>query len=145
MALIHLFLDETDTPKFALRNSSGLDSYVIIKNDGSAYFAGDVTSDGTGFFEGGVRGTVNTISDGGAWNMLHSNFWTASGGTIANPSEATSGQTGVIYCTAEVNAFGNLFSFPGGTPPTIPANSVVPYYVDVSNKIRLGTATEDFR
>jgi len=45
---------------------------------------------------------------------------------------------------AEVNAFGNFWSFPGGVTPTIPANSVVPYYVESSNKIRLGLATEAF-
>ena len=112
--------------------SAGGGETVIIKPDGSAEF------------NGRVSGSVSTIPNNSAFALTDSNFWTAAGGTWVNPTQATAGQSGVIYVQAEVNAFGNFWSFPGGVTPTIPANSVVPYYVESSNKIRLGLATEDF-
>ena len=103
-----------------------------------------VKDDGSAVFDARVSGSVSTIPNNSAFALTDSNFWTAAGGTWVNPTEATPGQSGVIYVQTEVNAFGNFWSFPGGVTPTIPANSVVPYYVESSNKIRLGLATEAF-
>ena len=103
-----------------------------------------ISGDGSASFNGRVSGTVSSINSAGAFDLKDSNFWTVDGPTLSNPSSNTAGQTGVFYCTGEVNSFGNQFSFSGGVTPTIPANSIVPYFVDVDNKIRLGIATEAF-
>ena len=103
-----------------------------------------ITADGQAFFNARVSGTMTDIDSTGSFNLKHSNFWTVAGPTLSNPSNRSAGQTGVFYCTGEVNSFGNHYSFPGGVTPTIPANSVVPYFVDAAEKIRLGLATEAF-
>ena len=103
-----------------------------------------IAADGQAIFNARVSGSVTNIDSTGAFDLKDSNFWTVAGPTLSNPTSVTAGQSGVMYCTGEVNSFGNKFSFSGGSTPTIPANSVVPYYVDTADKIRLGIATEAF-
>ena len=96
---------------------------------------------------GGLYQTVRNIANNTAWDMSTGNLWVtaADAATIAGPTNATAGMSGVIFCTAEVTAWGGgNFDFPGGaTPATIPANSVVPYYVRADNVICIGNATEN--
>ena len=93
-------------------------------------------------FTARVSGNVSNIPNNGAWNLAGSNLWTATGGTVVNPTSATAGQSGLIYASAEITTWGNNFQFPGGTAPTVPANSVIPYYVAAQDVISMGNATE---
>ena len=89
-----------------------------------------------GTMTGGVYQTVRTIGNNSTWNMTTGNLWTFGGGTLANPSNATAGMTGVIWITGAVTGYGSNFS----TNPTVAGNQVVPYYVTANNVIRLGLA-----
>jgi hypothetical protein len=92
--------------------------------------------------DGNASQVVYNIESNTGWDMTKTNMWTASGGTIVNPTNATAGQTGVIYCTGAVTAWGTLFKFPGGTPLSVPANSIVPYYISKNYEINIGHPTE---
>ena len=89
-----------------------------------------------GTMTGGVYQTVRTIGDNSTWNMSTGNLWTFGGGTLANPSNATAGMTGVIWITGAVTGYGSNFS----TNPAVAGNQVVPYYVTANDVIRLGLA-----
>ena len=75
--------------------------------------------------------------------MADSNLWQTSSGTLVNPSGTEPGQTGVIYANSDINTWGSYFKFPGGDVPTVPANSIIPYYVVTQNVISMGMATEE--
>ena len=95
-----------------------------------------------GVFSARVSGDVGNIANNGAWNLAGANLWIAAGGQITNPAGMTAGQSGLIYTNAEVTTWGNAFEFPGGAIPTVPANSVIPYYVASADTISMGRATE---
>lgn len=96
-----------------------------------------------GTMTGGVYQTVRTISNNSTWNMSTGNLWHFGGGTIANPSNATAGMSGLIRVAAAVSGWGTNFDFPGGTqvsPTAFPA--LIPYYVSGTNVIMIGTPIE---
>ena len=95
-----------------------------------------------GVFSARVSGDVTPIPNDAAWDMADSNLWSTSASKIVNPSNTEPGQSGLIYTTAELSEYGTYFQFPGGTIPTVPANSVIPYYVASANTISMGSATE---
>ena len=107
----------------------------------NAVTVGDLTAD-AGVFGERVSGAMGSIPNGTAWDLATTNMWTAVGGEIINPASMTAGQSGLIYTNAEVTTWGNAFQFPGGVIPTVPANSVIPYYVATADTISMGTATE---
>ena len=96
---------------------------------------------GGGTFTGGIYQTLRTIGNNSTWNMATGNLWTFAGGTIANPSNATAGCSGVIRVTGAVTGWGGNFDFPGGTPPTETVPAVFPYYVAANNVILIGNPT----
>ena len=78
--------------------------------------------------------------------MLFRSFSVTLGGnrTLANPTNITAGQSGVIVVTQDGTgsrtlAFGSYWKFPGGTAPTLTtaANSVdvIAYYVESATRI----------
>jgi hypothetical protein len=96
-----------------------------------------------GTMTGGVYQTVRTITSGAAWDLSTGNFWEFAGGTIANPSNATAGMSGLIRVTDPISGWGTNFDFPGGTavaPTTFPA--IIPWYVSATNVIMIGTPIE---
>lgn len=96
-----------------------------------------------GTMTGGVYQTVRTISNNSTWNMATGNLWHFAGGTIANPSNATAGMSGLIRVAAAISGWGTNFDFPGGTavaPAAFPA--LIPYYVSGTNVIMIGTPIE---
>ena len=62
---------------------------------------------------------------------------------VNNPSNATAGQSGTIYCTGAVTGWGSYFKFPGGSRPNCPAKSVIPYNITTNNRIELGNPVEN--
>ena len=90
------------------------------------------------------RGAVTALTDGATItpDFSLSNNWSLSLGgsrTLANPTNLTAGQTGVIVITngAYTLSFGGYWKFPGGTAPTLTQNGtdVLAYYVDSSTRI----------
>jgi len=96
-----------------------------------------------GTLTGGVYQTVRTITSGAAWDLSTGNFWEFAGGTIANPTNATAGMSGLIRVTDPISGWGTNFDFPGATPvapATFPA--LIPWYVSATNVIMIGTSIE---
>lgn len=90
------------------------------------------------------RGAVTALTDGATItpDFSLSNNWSLTLGgsrTMANPTNLTAGQTGVIVITngAYTLSFGGYWKFPGGTAPTLTQNGtdVLAYYVDSSTRI----------
>lgn len=90
------------------------------------------------------RGAVTALTDGATItpDFSLSNNWSLTLGgsrTLANPTNLTAGQTGVIVITngAYTLSFGGYWKFPGGTAPTLTQNGtdVLAYYVDSSTRI----------
>lgn len=95
------------------------------------------------------RGSITALTDGATItpNMNNANnFSVTLGGnrTLANPTNITAGQSGVIVVTQDGTgsrtlAFGSYWKFPGGTAPTLTtaANSVdvIAYYVESATRI----------
>ena len=130
-----------------LTDSTGSTSTTTAATPNSVKSANDnangrlSTSGGT--MTGGVYQTVRTISNNTTWNMSTGNLWHFAGGTIANPSNATAGMSGLIRVAAAVSGWGTNFDFPGGTqvsPAAFPA--LIPYYVSGTNVIMIGTPIE---
>lgn len=119
----------------------------------SIYTGSDVTSLGevanTDTIDGGVAGTITALTDGATVTPdfdLSNNFSLTLGGnrTLANPSNLTAGQSGVIVITQDGTgsrtlAYGSYFKFPQGTAPTLTTTAaavdVLCYYVESSTRI----------
>ena len=88
---------------------------------------------------GGVRQTPQTIPNNGAWDLDDGNYWHFGGGTIANPTNATAGMSGLIYVTASITGWGTNFTntHDAGSFP-----AVIPFYINADNTIRLGNPVE---
>lgn len=95
------------------------------------------------------RGTVVALTDGSTITpdfSLGNNFSLTIGGnqTLANPTNLTAGQSGVIVITQDGTgsrtlAYGSYFKFPTGTAPTLTTTAaavdVLAYYVESSTRI----------
>jgi hypothetical protein len=105
---------------------------------------GNVRSNANQSFTKAQRGTPVALTDGATITpdfSLGNHFTVTLGGnrTLANPTNLTAGQSGVIVITngAYTCAFGNYWKFPGGTAPTLTQSGVdvLAYYVDSSTRI----------
>lgn len=117
--------------------------------DVQAYDADTAKTDVAQSFTAAQRGTVVALTDGATITpdfALGNNFSVTLGGnrTLANPSNLTAGQSGVITITQDGTggrtlAFGSYWKFPGGTAPslttTAAAVDVLAYYVESSTRI----------
>lgn len=119
----------------------------------SIYTGSDVTSLGevtnTDTIDGGIAGTITSLTDGATITPdfdLSNNFSVTLGGnrTLANPTNLTAGQSGVIKITQDGTgsrtlAFGSYWDWAGGVAPslTTTANAVdiLAYYVDSTTNI----------
>jgi hypothetical protein len=114
-----------------------------------AYDADTAFTDVAQTFTAAQRGTVVTLTDGATITpdfAAGNNFSVTLGGsrTLANPTNLTAGQSGVIVVTQDGTggrtlAFGSNWKFPGGTAPTLTtaanAVDVISYYVESSSRI----------
>jgi len=99
-------------------------------------------------FTGAQRGTVTSLTSSGgsiAINLATNNNFshtTSENSTLASPSNATAGQSGIITITqggtARTLAYNTFYKFAGGTVPTLTATSgavdVLAYYVESSSR-----------
>jgi hypothetical protein len=122
---------------------------LVIGTDVQAYSANTAFLNANQNFTVAQRGTITALTDGATItpNMNNANnFSVTLGGnrTLANPTNLTAGQSGVIVITQDGTgsrtlAYGSYFKFPGGTAPTLTTTAsavdVLAYYVESSTRI----------
>ena len=122
---------------------------LAIGTDVQAYSANTAFLNVNQNFTVAQRGTITALTDGATitpnFNNAN-NFSVTLGGnrTLANPTNLTAGQSGVIVITQDGTgsrtlAYGSYFKFPGGTAPTLTTTAsavdVLAYYVESSTRI----------
>ena len=122
---------------------------LVIGTNVQAYDADTAKTDVVQSFTAAQRGSISALTDGATITpdfAAANNFSVTLGGnrTLANPTNLTAGQSGVIVITQDGTgsrtlAYGSNFKFPGGTAPTLTtaANSVdvLAYYVESASRI----------
>ena len=122
---------------------------LVIGTDVQAYDANNAFLNVNQNFTVAQRGTITALTDGATitpnFNNAN-NFSVTLGGnrTLANPTNLTAGQSGVIVITQDGTgsrtlAYGSYFKFPGGTAPTLTTTAsavdVLAYYVESATRI----------
>lgn len=122
---------------------------LVIGTNVQAYNANTAFTNANQSFTAAQRGAITTLTDGATItpNMNNANnFSVTLGGnrTLANPTNLTAGQSGVIVITQDGTgsrtlAYGSNFKFPGGTAPTLTTTAnavdVLAYYVESASRI----------
>ena len=122
---------------------------VAIGTNVQAYNANTAFTNVNQSFSVAQRGTITALTDGSTItpNMNNANnFSVTLGGnrTLANPTNLTAGQSGVIVVTQDGTgsrtlAYGSNWKFPGGTAPTLTTTAaavdVIAYYVESASRI----------
>lgn len=122
---------------------------VVIGTDVQAFDADTAKTDVVQSFTAAQRGAITALTDGATITpnfALGNNFSVTLGGnrTLANPSNLTAGQSGVIVITQDGTgsrtlAYGNQWKFAAGTAPTLTTTAaavdVLAYYAESSTRI----------
>ena len=122
---------------------------VAIGTNVQAYDADTAKTDVAQSFTAAQRGTVSALTDGATITpdfAVANNFSVTLGGnrTLANPTNLTVGQSGVIKVTQDATgsrtlAYGSNWDFAGGTAPTLTTTAsavdILAYYVDSASNI----------
>jgi hypothetical protein len=122
---------------------------LAIGTDVQAYDADTAKTDVAQSFTAAQRGAISALTDGSTITpdfAVANNFSVTLGGnrTLANPTNITAGQSGVIVITQDGTgsrtlAYGSYFKFPSGTAPTLTTTAsavdVLVYYVESSTRI----------
>ena len=122
---------------------------LVIGTDVQAYDADTAKTDVVQTFSVAQRGAVSALTDGTTITpdfAVANNFSVTLGGnrTLANPSNLTAGQSGVIVVTQDATgsrtlAFGSYWKFSNGTAPTLTTTAsavdVLAYFVESSTRI----------
>jgi hypothetical protein len=141
----------TNTATQTLTNKT-ISGYVATSDIGSTvqgYDANTAKLNVTQSFTKAQRGTIVSLTDGSTITpdfSLGNNYSVTLGGnrTLANPTNITAGQSGVIVITQDGTgsrtlAYGSYFKFAGGTAPTLTTTAaavdVLAYYVESSTRI----------
>jgi hypothetical protein len=122
---------------------------LVIGTDVQAYDADTAKTDVAQSFTAAQRGTITALTDGATITpdfAVANNFSVTLAGsrTLANPSNLTAGQSGVIVITQDGTggrtlAFGSYWKFAAGTAPTLTTTAaavdVLAYYVESGSRI----------
>jgi hypothetical protein len=133
-------IEELDSEKIAT---------TAIGSTVQAYDADTAKTDVAQSFTAAQRGAISALTDGATITpnfALANNFSVTLGGnrTLANPSNLTAGQHGVIVITQDGTgsrtlAYGSYFKFPAGAAPTLTTTAnavdVLAYFVESSTRI----------
>jgi hypothetical protein len=146
MSKLALFPSASGTGTFTLTTPDTNTNRTITLPDAAITLAGVNVAQS---FTAAQRGTIVALTDGATITpdfAAGNNFSVTLGGnrTLANPTNITAGQSGVIVITQDGTgsrtlAYGNNWKFPSGTAPTLTtaANSVdvIAYYCESSSRI----------
>lgn len=122
---------------------------LVIGTDVQAYNANNAVTNAVQSFTVAQRGSITALTDGSTITpdfAAANNYSVTLGGnrTLANPTNITAGQSGVIVITQDGTgsrtlAYGSYFKFAGGTAPTLTTTAaavdVLAYYVESSTRI----------
>lgn len=122
---------------------------LVIGTDVQAYDADTAKTDVAQSFTAAQRGSITALTDGATITpdfAAANNFSVTLGGNraLANPTNLTAGQSGVIVITQDGTgsrtlSYGSYFKFPSGTAPTLTTTAaavdVLCYYVESSTRI----------
>jgi len=134
------------------RSSLGL----VIGTNVQAYNANTAVTNAVQSFSVAQRGTITALTDGATITpdfAAANNFSVTLGGnrTLANPTNLTAGQSGVVVITQDGTgsrtlAYGSYFKFSNGTAPTLTTTAsavdVLAYYVESSTRITAKLITD---
>jgi len=129
---------------------------LVIGTNVQAYDADTAKTDVVQSFSVAQRGTITALTDGSTITpdfAAANNFSLTIGGnrTLANPTNLTAGQSGVIVITQDGTgsrtlAYGSYFKFSNGTAPTLTTTAsavdVLAYYVESSTRITAKLVTD---
>lgn len=129
---------------------------LVIGTDVQAYDANTAKTNAVQSFSVAQRGTVSALTDGTSITpdfAAANNFSLTIGGnrTLANPTNLTAGQSGVIVITQDGTgsrtlAYGSYWKFSNGTAPTLTTTAsavdVLAYYVESSTRISAKLITD---
>jgi len=129
---------------------------LVIGTDVQAYDADTAKTDVVQSFSVAQRGTITALTDGSTITpdfAAANNFSLTIGGnrTLANPTNLTAGQSGIIVITQDGTgsrtlAYGSYFKFSNGTAPTLTTTAsavdVLAYYVESSTRITAKLVTD---
>jgi len=141
--------DDAASTKQAQFQASGItagQTRVVTLQDSNLTMAG---TDVAQSFSKAQRGAITALTDGATITpdfSLANNYSVTLGGnrTLANPTNLTAGQSGVIVVTQDGTgsrtlAYGSYWKFPSGTAPTLTTTAnavdVLAYYVESSTRI----------
>ena len=122
---------------------------LVIGTDVQAYDANTAKTNAVQSFSVAQRGSVTALTDGTTITpdfAAANNFSLTIGGnrTLANPTNLTAGQSGVIVITQDgtgsrTGSWNTVFKWAGGTAPTLTTTAsavdVLVYYVESSTRI----------
>lgn len=122
---------------------------LVIGTDVQAYNANTAVTNAAQSFTAAQRGSVSALTDGATITpdfAVANNFSVTLGGnrTLANPSNLTAGQSGVIVITQDGTgsrtlAYGSYWKFSGGTAATLTTTAsavdILVYFVESSTRI----------
>jgi len=126
----------TNAGVLSINGNAGTISNVAVTNTAQTFTAAQ-------------RGSITTLTDGATitpdFSLANNFVVTISGNrTLANPTNAASGQTGVIIIKQDSTgsrtmSYGSGYKFPGGTAPTLTTTSgrtdVLAYFCESSSRI----------
>lgn len=129
---------------------------LVIGTNVQAYDAATAKTNVAQSFTAAQRGGITALTDGATITpdfAVANNFSLTIGGnrTLANPSNLTAGQHGVIVITQDGTgsrtlAYGSYWKFPNGTAPTLTTTAsavdVLAYYVESSTRITARLITD---
>jgi hypothetical protein len=129
---------------------------LVIGTNVQAYDANTAKTNAVQSFSVAQRGTITALTDGATITpdfAAANNFSLTIGGnrTLANPTNLTAGQSGVIVITQDGTgsrtlAYGSYFKFSNGTAPTLTTTAsavdVLAYYVESSTRITAKLITD---
>lgn len=122
---------------------------LVIGTDVQAYNANNAVLNAVQTYSAAQRGTVSALTDAATITpdfAVANNFSLTLGGnrTLANPTNQTAGQSGVIVITQDGTgsrtlAYGSNWKFPSGTAPTLTTTAaavdVLVYQVESASRI----------
>ena len=122
---------------------------LLITTNNKLFIANNAVLNAAQTFTAAQRGAITALTDGATITpdfAAGNNYSVTLGGnrTLANPTNLTAGQSGVIIVSQDSTgsrtlAFGNYWKFAGGTAPTLTTTAsavdVIAFFVDSSTRI----------